>query len=181
MVTADAVKVSKLLAPIVPTQILCIGLNYRQHAAESGAKVPEQPVLFARVPGDSRRSARSLVRERHRAGVEADPVAAQEIALSITRAAGQIDTAILRVSATEEAYELASQALAGELKKLQAGTTSTFVVLNLQTSLATIEINRARAKADHRKAIALYEQELGVTLSRHNIDLLTYPAPRGAR
>ena len=101
--------------------------------------------------------------------------------MSITRAAGQIDTAILRVSATEAAYELASQALAGELKKLQAGTTSTFVVLNLQTSLATIEINRARAKADHRKAIALYEQELGVTLSRHNIDLLTYPAPRGAR
>jgi outer membrane protein TolC len=106
---------------------------------------------------------------------------AQEIALSITRAAGQIDTAILRVSATEAAYELASQALAGELKKLQAGTTSTFVVLNLQTTLATVEINRARAKADHRKAIALYEEELGVTLSRHNIDLLTYPAPLSAR
>jgi outer membrane protein TolC len=106
---------------------------------------------------------------------------AQEIALSIARAAGQIDTTIQRVSATEAAYELASQSLAGELKKLQAGTTSTFVVLNLQTTLATIETNRARAKADHRKAIALYEQELGVTLTRHNIDLLTYPAPRGAR
>ncbi len=96
---------------------------------------------------------------------------AQEIALSITRAAGQIDTTRQRVTATEIAYELASQALAGELKKLQAGTTTTFVVLNLQTTLATIETNRARAKADHRRAITLYEQEIGVTLTRHNIDL----------
>lgn len=47
-VTDQVVKPGKLLAPIVPTQILCIGLNYRQHAAESGAKVPERPVLFVK-------------------------------------------------------------------------------------------------------------------------------------
>jgi 2-keto-4-pentenoate hydratase/2-oxohepta-3-ene-1,7-dioic acid hydratase in catechol pathway len=38
----------RLLAPIVPTQILCIGLNYRRHAAESGMKPPERPVLFVK-------------------------------------------------------------------------------------------------------------------------------------
>ena len=38
--------IDKLLAPLVPTDILCIGLNYRAHAAESGASVPENPVLF---------------------------------------------------------------------------------------------------------------------------------------
>lgn len=38
--------VKKLLAPIAPSGILCIGLNYRHHAEESGAKVPEFPVLF---------------------------------------------------------------------------------------------------------------------------------------
>lgn len=38
----------KLLAPVIPTSILCIGLNYRQHAAESGAKVPELPILFVK-------------------------------------------------------------------------------------------------------------------------------------
>jgi len=40
--------VAKLLAPLAPTSILCIGLNYRQHAAESGMKEPELPVLFVK-------------------------------------------------------------------------------------------------------------------------------------
>jgi 2-keto-4-pentenoate hydratase/2-oxohepta-3-ene-1,7-dioic acid hydratase in catechol pathway len=30
----------------VPTDILCIGLNYREHAAESGSQVPDNPMLF---------------------------------------------------------------------------------------------------------------------------------------
>lgn len=47
-VTDKVVQPGKLLAPIVPSQILCIGLNYRQHAAESNAKVPERPVLFVK-------------------------------------------------------------------------------------------------------------------------------------
>ena len=41
----------KLLAPVEPTMILCIGLNYRKHAAETGAKIPEYPVLFMKSPG----------------------------------------------------------------------------------------------------------------------------------
>jgi len=43
--------VKKLLAPIKPEAILCIGLNYRRHADESGAKAPEYPVLFFKLPG----------------------------------------------------------------------------------------------------------------------------------
>jgi 2-keto-4-pentenoate hydratase/2-oxohepta-3-ene-1,7-dioic acid hydratase in catechol pathway len=38
--------VEKLLAPIVPTDLLCIGLNYREHAAESGSAIPQHPMLF---------------------------------------------------------------------------------------------------------------------------------------
>lgn len=45
-VTDRSVTPGKLLAPIVPTNILCIGLNYRKHAAESGHQPPERPVLF---------------------------------------------------------------------------------------------------------------------------------------
>ncbi|ATC65803.1 5-carboxymethyl-2-hydroxymuconate isomerase [Nibricoccus aquaticus] len=37
-----------LLAPVDPVAILGIGLNYRRHAEESGAKVPEFPVLFSK-------------------------------------------------------------------------------------------------------------------------------------
>ncbi|HEY5704274.1 MAG TPA: fumarylacetoacetate hydrolase family protein [Terrimicrobiaceae bacterium] len=38
----------KLLAPLVPSQILGIGLNYRRHAEETKAKIPEYPVLFGK-------------------------------------------------------------------------------------------------------------------------------------
>src|SRR5215468_4693511 len=45
-VTAEKLRVEKLLAPLVPTDILCIGLNYRAHAAESGSAIPVNPMLF---------------------------------------------------------------------------------------------------------------------------------------
>ncbi|MDY6792209.1 MAG: fumarylacetoacetate hydrolase family protein [Thermodesulfobacteriota bacterium] len=42
--------VKKLLAPVDPAAILCIGLNYHQHAQETGAKLPRHPVLFMKNP-----------------------------------------------------------------------------------------------------------------------------------
>ncbi len=48
-----------LLAPVPrPGKLLCIGLNYRDHAEETGMKVPDHPILFAKFstavvgPGD---------------------------------------------------------------------------------------------------------------------------------
>ena len=49
-VTDRAADVAKCLAPVQPTIILCIGLNYRHHAAESGLSAPEHPVLFIKNP-----------------------------------------------------------------------------------------------------------------------------------
>ncbi|MCX6853598.1 MAG: fumarylacetoacetate hydrolase family protein [Verrucomicrobia bacterium] len=43
--------VAKLLAPVDPRAILCIGLNYKFHAEESGMAIPENPVLFMKSPG----------------------------------------------------------------------------------------------------------------------------------
>lgn len=38
-------------APIArPHQVLCVGLNYRDHAAETGQEVPEEPILFTKPP-----------------------------------------------------------------------------------------------------------------------------------
>ena len=48
--TKDRAEVKKLLAPVVPAAFLCIGLNYRQHAAETNAKIPQFPVLFMKSP-----------------------------------------------------------------------------------------------------------------------------------
>ena len=41
----------RLLAPVPdPEKVICIGLNYADHAAESGAKIPKQPVVFNKFP-----------------------------------------------------------------------------------------------------------------------------------
>ena len=45
-VSNDVLPVDRLLSPIVPTDILCIGLNYRQHAEETGATLTKHPLLF---------------------------------------------------------------------------------------------------------------------------------------
>lgn len=38
-------------APIArPHQIMCVGLNYADHAAESGQPVPDEPILFSKSP-----------------------------------------------------------------------------------------------------------------------------------
>jgi 2-keto-4-pentenoate hydratase/2-oxohepta-3-ene-1,7-dioic acid hydratase in catechol pathway len=41
----------QLLAPIPnPEKVICIGLNYADHAAESGAAIPNEPVVFNKFP-----------------------------------------------------------------------------------------------------------------------------------
>lgn len=39
----------KLLSPVHPVDILCIGLNYRKHAEEGNSAIPEYPVLFMKT------------------------------------------------------------------------------------------------------------------------------------
>jgi 2-keto-4-pentenoate hydratase/2-oxohepta-3-ene-1,7-dioic acid hydratase in catechol pathway len=50
-VTTERADIAQLLAPIAPTQFLCIGLNYRHHAEETKAKIPERPILFIKSVG----------------------------------------------------------------------------------------------------------------------------------
>jgi 2-keto-4-pentenoate hydratase/2-oxohepta-3-ene-1,7-dioic acid hydratase in catechol pathway len=39
----------RFCAPVVdPRKIICLGLNYRDHAAESGAPIPKEPILFSK-------------------------------------------------------------------------------------------------------------------------------------
>jgi len=49
-----------LLVPVVPTKILCIGRNYRAHAAELGHEVPEKPLVFLK-PASSLRPHKGTV------------------------------------------------------------------------------------------------------------------------
>ena len=45
-----ALSATKLLAPVSPTKIVCVGRNYRAHAAELGNDVPVEPLLFFKPP-----------------------------------------------------------------------------------------------------------------------------------
>jgi 2-keto-4-pentenoate hydratase/2-oxohepta-3-ene-1,7-dioic acid hydratase in catechol pathway len=49
--TGEPAAARRILAPLEPRAILCIGLNYRRLAAETGATIPTWPVLFMKVPG----------------------------------------------------------------------------------------------------------------------------------
>ncbi len=40
----------KLLAPMTPSKVVCVGRNYREHAAELGNKMPDEPLLFLKAP-----------------------------------------------------------------------------------------------------------------------------------
>jgi 2-keto-4-pentenoate hydratase/2-oxohepta-3-ene-1,7-dioic acid hydratase in catechol pathway len=40
----------KLLPPVEPSKIVCVGRNYREHAAELGNEVPKEPLIFLKPP-----------------------------------------------------------------------------------------------------------------------------------
>ena len=49
--TGEVLKLAdvKLLAPVAPPNIICIGLNYKAHGAEFGQKLPELPLIFLKT------------------------------------------------------------------------------------------------------------------------------------
>jgi len=44
--TGETVKIAKLLRPIEPVNLFCIGANYAEHVKESGLPMPDNPVIF---------------------------------------------------------------------------------------------------------------------------------------
>jgi 2-keto-4-pentenoate hydratase/2-oxohepta-3-ene-1,7-dioic acid hydratase in catechol pathway len=61
----------KLVAPVTPSKIVCVGRNYREHAVELGNKMPDEPLLFLKAPssvigdGDSIQLPRESERVEH--------------------------------------------------------------------------------------------------------------------
>lgn len=137
-----------------------------ENRSYSAGVVVSIPLTFS----EGRGRARSAKLQRQQ--FEADLIRfEQDIAVSIASAGGQIETTRRRVAANQAAYDLAQQALDGEIKKLRAGSSSTFVVLNLQEQLIQAENNLNSALADERRAHAIYNREVGRTFEVHNIAL----------
>ena len=53
-----------LLPPVNPSKIVCVGRNYREHAAELGNEVPAEPLIFLKPPSSLLGHRESIVRPR---------------------------------------------------------------------------------------------------------------------
>ncbi len=55
----------KLLAPAVPSKIVCVGRNYSEHAKELGNDVPTEPLIFLKPPTSIIGPGEKIVRPKH--------------------------------------------------------------------------------------------------------------------
>jgi len=63
--TGKPAQVAKLLAPLEPAAFWCIGLNYRRHAEETKAQIPEYPILFFKGPNALQHPGGPIALPRH--------------------------------------------------------------------------------------------------------------------
>jgi 2-keto-4-pentenoate hydratase/2-oxohepta-3-ene-1,7-dioic acid hydratase in catechol pathway len=70
--TAAPAQIARILAPLAPAALLCIGLNYRQHATETGSPFPQQPVLFMKMNGAVQHPGEPIVLPRWLRSVKVD-------------------------------------------------------------------------------------------------------------
>ncbi len=71
-ITEKTADVARLLAPIEPKGFFCIGLNYRRHAQETGAKIPDYPILFMKGVNAAQDPGAPIVIPGHLASAEVD-------------------------------------------------------------------------------------------------------------
>ena len=64
-ISNERVEVIEILAPVEPRTIYAIGLNYRKHAEETGAKIPEKPIVFMKSPTAVQNPGGPIVLPRH--------------------------------------------------------------------------------------------------------------------
>jgi 2-keto-4-pentenoate hydratase/2-oxohepta-3-ene-1,7-dioic acid hydratase in catechol pathway len=115
--TNEPAQISKLLAPVVPAAMLCIGLNYKHHAAESKAPVPEFPVLFVKNPGALNHPGAPIAIPRHLRSDEVDYEC--ELAVVISRACKNVS----RTNALDYVlgYTCANDVSARDWQKIRSG------------------------------------------------------------
>jgi len=91
------------------------------------------------------------------------------VALEVREAVRQVRTTLERIEATKRARELAAGQLRIEEKRLEAGVSTTFQVLEFQDDLARAEANESRAATDYRKALATIDRVTAATLEKYQL------------
>src|SRR2546428_10180739 len=60
----------RLLAPVEPSKIVCVGRNYAAHAAELGNEVPKEPLIFLKPPSSIIGTEEAIVSPKYAQRVE---------------------------------------------------------------------------------------------------------------
>ena len=76
----------RLLAPVQPSKIVCIGRNYAAHAAELGNEVPKEPLMFLKPPSSLVGSEQAVILPKYSQRVEHEG----ELAIVIGRPCSQL-------------------------------------------------------------------------------------------
>jgi outer membrane protein len=79
-----------------------------------------------------------------------------------------------QINATREARQYAEEALNAEQRKLEVGTSTPFIVLQLQSNLTAARSAEIRALADYNEALALLAQYEGTILEKHHLTVKLY-------
>ncbi|MGA2604719.1 MAG: TolC family protein [Verrucomicrobiia bacterium] len=95
----------------------------------------------------------------------------QNVIVAVDDAVGHVETNLKSVEAARAATRLAQESLDAEQKKLLAGTSTTFLVLQAQTQLATTRSAQIRAEADYHESLVALDLAEGTILAKNNIVL----------
>jgi len=95
----------------------------------------------------------------------------QNIVVQVDTAVGHVEANLKSVEAARAATRLAEESLDAEKKKLLAGTSTTFLVLQAQTALATARSAQIRAEADYSESLVALDLAEGTILEKNNIVL----------
>lgn len=91
--------------------------------------------------------------------------------LEVEIAVRGVETDQRRTQAYKLARELAEEKLAAEQKKLEAGLSTNYTVLQQQRDLALARMNETRARVDYNLSLARLEKAMGTSLEAKNIRL----------
>jgi outer membrane protein len=95
----------------------------------------------------------------------------QNVMVQIDNALKVAETTLERITATRKAREFAVSALQAEQKKMEAGRSTSFVVLQLQRDLTEARLSEIRALTDYNKALAQWAFNEGSSLQRHGLTI----------
>lgn len=100
----------------------------------------------------------------------------QAIEVEVRNAVQAVETARMRIDATQLARKYAQQQLDGEEKRFQAGLTTTFLILERQTQFSQAQFAESSALADYNIAVATLQRVISTTLSSNSVEVKADPS-----